>query len=79
MSVKDCVSELRNANARLKDVLAEAMSNSDIYEVEVSTQRTMPFKHKKVRKASKRKSSNAILDDLHRSRFGSWDTKFEDM
>jgi hypothetical protein len=39
MSVKDCVSELRNAKARFKDVLAEAISNSDLYEVEVVTAR----------------------------------------
>jgi hypothetical protein len=39
MSVKDCVSELRNAKARFKDVLAEAISNSDLYEVEVATAR----------------------------------------
>jgi hypothetical protein len=35
MSVNYCVSELRNAKARFKDVLAEAISNSDLYEVEV--------------------------------------------
>jgi hypothetical protein len=39
MSVKDCVYELRNAKARFKDVLTEAISNSDIYEVEVATAR----------------------------------------
>jgi hypothetical protein len=39
MSVKDCVSELRNAKAIFKDVLAEAISNSDLYEVEFSTAR----------------------------------------
>jgi hypothetical protein len=39
MSVKDCVSELRNAKERFKDVLAEAISNSDLYEVEVATAR----------------------------------------
>jgi hypothetical protein len=39
MSVKDCDSELRNAKARFKDVLAEAISNSDLYEVEVAPAR----------------------------------------
>jgi hypothetical protein len=39
MLVKDCASELRNAKARFKDVLAEAISNSDMYEVEVATTR----------------------------------------
>jgi hypothetical protein len=39
MSVKDCVSELRNAKSIFKDVLAEAISNSDLYEVEVATTR----------------------------------------
>jgi hypothetical protein len=39
MSVKDCASELRNAKSRLKDVLAEAILNSDLYEVEVATAR----------------------------------------
>jgi hypothetical protein len=39
MSVKDCASKLRNAKARFKDVLADAISNSDLYEVEVATAR----------------------------------------
>jgi hypothetical protein len=39
MSVKACAFELRNAKARFKDVLAEAISKSDLYEVEVSTAR----------------------------------------
>jgi hypothetical protein len=39
MSVKDCASELRNAKARLKDMLVKAISNSDLYEVEVSIAR----------------------------------------
>jgi hypothetical protein len=37
MQVKACAAELRNAKARFKDVLADAISNSDLYEVEVST------------------------------------------
>jgi hypothetical protein len=39
MSVKACASELRNEKARFKDVLAEAISNSDLYEFEVATAR----------------------------------------
>jgi hypothetical protein len=39
MSVKDCASELRNAKTRFKDVLAEEISNSDLYEVEVAKSR----------------------------------------
>jgi hypothetical protein len=39
MSVKACAAELRNAKARFKDVLADAISNSDHYEVEVATAR----------------------------------------
>jgi hypothetical protein len=39
VSVKDYVSELRNAKARFKDVLAEEISNSDLYEVEVAKAR----------------------------------------
>jgi hypothetical protein len=39
MSVKDCASELRNAKAKFKDVLDEATSNGDSYEVEVATAR----------------------------------------
>jgi hypothetical protein len=39
MFVKDCASELRDAKARFKDVLAEAISNSDLSEVEVATAR----------------------------------------
>jgi hypothetical protein len=39
MSVKYCASELRNAKAKFKDVLDEATSNGDIYEVEVATAR----------------------------------------
>jgi hypothetical protein len=37
MSVKECASELRNAKAKFKDVLDEATSNGDLYEVEVAT------------------------------------------
>jgi hypothetical protein len=39
MTVKECASELSNAKAKLKDVLDEATSNGDIYEVEVATAR----------------------------------------
>jgi hypothetical protein len=39
MSVKECASELRNAKAKFKDVLDEATSNGDLYEVEVATAR----------------------------------------
>jgi hypothetical protein len=39
MSVKDCASELRNAKAKFKDVLDEATSNGEFYEVEVATAR----------------------------------------
>jgi hypothetical protein len=39
MSVKACDVEHRNAKARFKDVLADAISNSDLYEVEGSTAR----------------------------------------
>jgi hypothetical protein len=39
MLVKDCASELRNAKARFKDVLAEAILSSDLYEFEVATSR----------------------------------------
>jgi hypothetical protein len=39
MPVKACADELRNAKARFKYVLANAISNSDLYEVEVSTAR----------------------------------------
>jgi formiminotetrahydrofolate cyclodeaminase len=39
VSVKTCAAELCNAKARLKDVLADAISNIDLYEVEVSTAR----------------------------------------
>jgi hypothetical protein len=39
MSVKDCASELRNAKAKFKDVLDEATSNGDLYEVKVATSR----------------------------------------
>jgi hypothetical protein len=41
MSVKACAAELRNAKARFKDVLADAKSNSDLYEVEVATSRVV--------------------------------------
>jgi hypothetical protein len=37
MMVKECNSELRNAKAKFKDVLNEAASNRDRYEVEVAT------------------------------------------
>jgi hypothetical protein len=39
MTVKECASELRNAKAKFKDVLDEATSNADLYEVEVATTR----------------------------------------
>jgi hypothetical protein len=39
MSVKDCASELRNAKSKFKDLLDEATSNGDLYEVEVATAR----------------------------------------
>jgi hypothetical protein len=39
MSVKSCAAELRNAKASFKDVLADAISNSDLYEVDVATAR----------------------------------------
>jgi hypothetical protein len=39
MTVKECASELRNAKAKFKDVLDEATSNEDLYEVEVATAR----------------------------------------
>jgi hypothetical protein len=38
-TVKECASELRNARAKFKDVLDEATSNGDLYEVEVATAR----------------------------------------
>jgi hypothetical protein len=39
MSVKYCASELRNAKAKSKDILDEATSNGNMYEVEVATAR----------------------------------------
>jgi hypothetical protein len=39
MPVKACDSELRNEKARFKDVLADAISNSELYKVEVATTR----------------------------------------
>jgi hypothetical protein len=39
MTVKECASELRNAKEKFKDVLDEATSNGDLYEVEVATAR----------------------------------------
>jgi hypothetical protein len=39
MTVKECASELRNAKAKFIDVLDEATSNGDLYEVEVATAR----------------------------------------
>jgi hypothetical protein len=39
MLVKECASELPNAKARFKYVLAEALLNSDLYGVEVATAR----------------------------------------
>jgi hypothetical protein len=39
MLVKDCVSELRNVKAKFKDVLDEATSNGDLYDVEVANER----------------------------------------
>jgi hypothetical protein len=37
MSLKACAAELRNAKAIFKDVLADEISNSDLYEVEFAT------------------------------------------
>jgi hypothetical protein len=37
MPVKECASELKNAKVKFKDVLDEATSNRDLYEVEVAT------------------------------------------
>jgi hypothetical protein len=37
MTGKECASELRNAKAKFKDLLDEATSNVDLYEVEVAT------------------------------------------
>jgi hypothetical protein len=37
MLVKACAAELRNVKARFKDILADAISKSDLYEVEVDT------------------------------------------
>jgi hypothetical protein len=39
MMVKACAAELHNAKARFKDVLADAILNSDLYQVEVATAR----------------------------------------
>jgi hypothetical protein len=39
MMVKECASELRNAKAKFKDVIDEATSSRDLYEVEVATSR----------------------------------------
>jgi hypothetical protein len=39
MLVKACAAELRNAKARFKNVLADAISNIFLYEVEVATAR----------------------------------------
>jgi hypothetical protein len=39
VTVKECASELRNAKAKCKDVLDEATSNGDLYEVEVASAR----------------------------------------
>jgi hypothetical protein len=39
MSVKECASELWNVKAKFKDVLDEAKSNGDLYEIEVATKR----------------------------------------
>jgi hypothetical protein len=39
MLVKACAAELRNAKAHFKDVLADAISNIELYEVEVTTAR----------------------------------------
>jgi hypothetical protein len=38
-TVKECASELRNAKAKFKDVLDEATSDGDLYEIEVATAR----------------------------------------
>jgi hypothetical protein len=46
MMVQECASELRIAEAKFKDVLDEATSNGDIYEVEVATARVeMRYPH----------------------------------
>jgi hypothetical protein len=39
MSVKECASELRNAKSEFKDVIDEATSDGDLYEVKVATAR----------------------------------------
>jgi hypothetical protein len=39
MLIKDCASEIRNAKARFENLLAEAISNIDLYEIEVATSR----------------------------------------
>jgi hypothetical protein len=39
MTGKECASELRNTKAKSKDILDEATSNGDLYEVEVATAR----------------------------------------
>jgi hypothetical protein len=39
MTVKECASELRNSKAKFKDVLDDATSNGDLYEVVVTTAR----------------------------------------
>jgi hypothetical protein len=39
LTVYACVVELRNAKARFKDVLVNAISSCDLYEVEVATSR----------------------------------------
>jgi hypothetical protein len=45
MLVKDCASELRNLKARFKDVLVEAIFNSDLYEVEVIARFEQRYPH----------------------------------
>jgi hypothetical protein len=87
MWVNDCVSELRNAKAKFKDVHDEATSNRDIYEVEVATarvERRYPYLiEDNIMQAQengyKKRSSSERLDGLHRIPSGSWDIKSESM
>jgi hypothetical protein len=39
MTVKECASEFRNVEAKFKDIIYEATSNGDLYEVKVATAR----------------------------------------
>jgi hypothetical protein len=82
MTVKEFASELRNAKAKFKDVLDEATSNGDLYEVEVATARVerryphliednvMQAQEREER--IKKRSSSERRDALHRSLSGSW-------